>query len=227
MVLNFLLLLSITAFSQSIENRQRQEKTYMETLIRAIEIFAFITGIIYIVLEILQKKSMWLIGIVTGLACAFSFGVQHIYASAGLNIYYVFVSIWGLYQWRKAEKKLEGQVPGEDAGCLHLKRISALTLIVSVAVFLLGSFSLICFLRLIGGSESIMDAIVTVLSAIGTFWLAKSYLQQWLVWVIADILSAILCYIAGMYWMAILYLVYTASAGYGYFHWRKKGIYIN
>lgn len=226
MVLNFLLLLSITAFSQSIENRQRQEKTYMETLIRAIEIFAFITGIIYIVLEILQKKSMWLIGIVTGLACAFSFGVQHIYASAGLNIYYVFVSIWGIYQWRKAEKKLGGRKQGEDEGLLHLKRMDALTLIVSGAVLLLGSISLIFFLRLLGGSESVVDAVVTVMSAIGTFWLAKSYLQQWFVWIAADILSAILCYVSGMYWMALLYIIYTASAAYGYFHWKKKGIYI-
>ena len=199
----------------------------METLVRIIEIFAFVTGIVYIVLEILQKKSMWLIGMITGLACTFSFWAQSLYASMGLNIYYVFVSIWGIYQWREAEKKLGNEASGGDEGLLHLKRISPLTLIVSVMVFLLGSLSLICILRLIGGSESVMDAIVTVLSAVGTFWLAKSYLQQWLVWIIADILSAILCYMTGMYWMAILYLVYTASALYGYLHWKKKGIYIN
>ena len=44
----------------------------MGTLISAIEIFAAVTGVAYVVLEILQKNAMWVVGILTGLACAFS-----------------------------------------------------------------------------------------------------------------------------------------------------------
>lgn len=40
----------------------------MELAVRTIELFAFITGIIYIILEIRQKNMMWVIGILTGLA---------------------------------------------------------------------------------------------------------------------------------------------------------------
>lgn len=80
----------------------------MEGIIQAIEVFAFITGLAYIILEIGQKNLMWIVGIATGAACAFSFAVQHLWASMALNVYYVFISIWGLIQWRKAGEKLAG-----------------------------------------------------------------------------------------------------------------------
>ena len=166
-------------------------------ILQAIEIFAFVTGVAYLLLEIGQKNAMWVIGILTGAACAYSFAVQHLWASMGLNIYYVFVSVWGLVQWRRDSRMLatEQQSNGQSAD-IHLRHLP-------------------------------MDAIVAVLSAIGTWWLAKSYPQQWLIWILADTLSTVLCLSVGMYWMALLYLAYTASAVYGYFHWNRKGVWID
>ena len=57
------------------------------TLIEIIEIFALVTGVAYVVLEILQKNAMWVVGILTGAACAYSFAVQRIWGMMGLNIY--------------------------------------------------------------------------------------------------------------------------------------------
>ena len=109
----------------------------MELAVRTIELFAFITGIIYIILEIRQKNMMWVIGILTGLACSFSFAVQHLYASMGLNIYYVFVSIWGLVQWRRDK----GTLAGEGESVIHLNRLSLKTALVSLAIFLVVNIS--------------------------------------------------------------------------------------
>ena len=71
------------------------------------------------------------------------------------------------------------------------------------------------------------DAAVTVLSGIATWWLAKSYPQQWLLWVVADVVSAWLCWSQGMIPMAILYAIYSISAIYGYIHWIRNGRYID
>ena len=70
----------------------------------------------YVVLEILQKNAMWVLGILTGAACAFSFGVQHVWASMGLNIYYVVISFIGLAKWRK-----DGARVAE--GAIHLRAL--------------------------------------------------------------------------------------------------------
>jgi nicotinamide mononucleotide transporter len=185
--------------------------------IKAIEVFAFATGIIYVILEIFQKNAMWVIGILTGAACAVSFGVQHLWASMLLNIYYVGVSFAGIAEWKKASEETEGHI--------HLARPGRKTLILSAVVFVAGSSLLIVALKLLGDSESALDAIVTVGSAIGTWWLVKSYPQQWLIWIAADTLSTILCLVSGMHWMALLYVAYTLSAVYGYFHWVRSGRY--
>lgn len=196
-------------------------------IISLIEQFAFYTGILYVILEILQKNFMWVLGILTGAACAYSFAVQHLYASMGLNIYYVIVSFWGLYQWRKDKNRLEASASAESKGAtIHLERLSRRTALISLAVFIVGTALLILLLKAIGDSESVLDAVVTVMSAIATWWLAKSYPQQWLLFIVADILSTILCFTSGLNWMAVLYMVYIASAVYGYYHWMKKGAYV-
>lgn len=194
-------------------------------IIQIIEIFAFVTGIVYIVLEIGQKNSMWAVGILTGVACSYSFAVQHLWASMGLNIYYVAMSIWGLYQWRRAGEALSAEDP--DGATIHLAKQGKAVLLWSAVLMVIGTAGMIALLRALGDSSTVLDAVVAVMSAIGTWWLAKSYPQQWLIWIAADILSTVLCLTSGMYWMAVLYLAYTLSAIYGYWHWTKNGRYIN
>lgn len=196
----------------------------MEGIIQAIEVFAFITGLAYIILEIGQKNLMWIVGIATGAACAFSFAVQHLWASMALNVYYVFISVWGLIQWRKAGEKLAGTEAAP--GSIHLAHPDRKTLFLSLFLFVAGTAILIAVLDILNDSESALDAVVAVMSAIGTWWLAKSWPQQWLVWIVADVLSAILCLSSGMYWMSALYLVYALSAVYGWGHWKKRGVYV-
>ena len=194
-------------------------------IIQIIEIFAFVTGIIYIVLEIGQKNTMWAVGILTGVACSYSFAVQHLWASMGLNIYYVAMSIWGLYQWRRDSMTLKSDNP--EGATIHLAKPGKAVLLWSAVLMVIGTAGMIALLRALGDSSTVLDAVVTVMSAIGTWWLAKSYPQQWLIWIAADILSTVLCLTSGMYWMAVLYLAYTLSAIYGYWHWTKNGRYIN
>ena len=72
----------------------------------------------------------------------------------------------------------------------------------------------------------LLDASVAVLSAVATWWLVRSYLEQWWLWIIADTMSTLLCASQGMWWMTALYAAYTLSAVYGYIHWKRKGIYL-
>lgn len=187
--------------------------------IRAVEIFAMLTGVAYVILEILQKNAMWVLGILTGAACAFSFGVQHVWASMGLNLYYLAMSVWGLYQWRKAGTRV-----GE--GKIHLQKPTPAVYGFSCVLFALSLAVLIPVLRATGDPAPVLDAFAVTLSVVGTWWLAQSYLAQWIVWIVADILSTVLCFRTGQYWMTLLYFVYIGSAVYGYIHWKKRGKYV-
>ena len=192
----------------------------MDQVIQAIEIFALVTGIVYVVLEILQKNAMWVIGILTGAACAFEFAVTHVWASMGLNLYYVAMSVVGLIQWRKAS----GQV---EEGDIHLQKVSLKAGILSAVLFTAGTAVMVPVLKATGDPAPFLDAVAVMLSVVGTWWLAQSHLEQWFIWIVADVLTTALCLKTGQYWMAVLYLVYIGSAVYGYIHWKSRGKYVS
>ena len=190
------------------------------------EMFTLVTGVIYIVLEIRQKNFMWVVGIATSVAAMWVFFRQGLYASFGLNTYYLVTSFIGLWQWRKAKAGMAEAMETEDADAVHLHRLSWRTVLVSLAVAVAGIFALAELMELLENPMSYLDAAVAVLSAVATWWLVRSYIEQWWLWIVADTLSTILCATQGMWWMAALYAAYTLSAVYGYVHWKRKGLYI-
>ena len=191
------------------------------------QIFTLVTGVIYIILEIRQKNFMWVVGIATSIAAMWVFFRQGLYASFGLNTYYLITSFIGLWQWRRDRIRLVSNAPAEQADdVIHLNRLTPAVIIMSAVVAVAGTVSLAWLMELVENPMSYLDATVTVMSAIATWWLVKSYIQQWWLWIAADMLSTILCATQGMWWMTALYAAYTLSAIIGYNHWKRKGQYV-
>lgn len=188
------------------------------------QVFTLVTGVIYIVLEIRQKNFMWVVGIATSLAAMWVFFRQGLYASFGLNTYYLITSFIGLWHWGRDRKRLSDVQQADDV--IHLNRLNVRVAALSAILAIVGIFALAHLMELVENPMSYLDATVTVLSAIATWWLVKCYLQQWWLWIAADFLSTVLCASQGMWWMTALYAAYTLSAVYGYIHWKRKGQYV-
>ena len=205
------------------------------------QIFTLVTGVIYIILEIRQKNFMWVIGVLTSVAAMWVFFRQGLYASFALNTYYLVTAFIGLWQWSRDKKKLvaeggsdvvaEAQPEGDS---IHLNRLTAKTVVASAVVMVLGTFGLVELMQWLNSAGilqenpmSYLDSAATILSAIATWWLVRSYIQQWWLWIAADLMSTILCASQGMWWVTALYAAYTLSAVYGYIHWKKHGVYVS
>ena len=202
------------------------------------QIFTLLTGVIYSVLEVRQKNFMWVVGIATSLAAMWVFFRQGLYASFGLNTYYFITAFIGLWQWRRNREtissQLEVKVTDSDEDIIVLKRLPFSTVVISAVVSVVGIFALsygMSYLHRIGildeNPMSLLDSAATVLSAVATWWLVRSYRQQWWLWIVADTLSVVLCAMQGMWWMAVLYLAYVAAAVYGLHYWKLKGVYLS
>lgn len=207
------------------------------------EIFTLVTGVIYIILEIRQKNLMWLVGVLTSVAAMWVFFRQGLYASFALNTYYLVTSFIGLWQWSRDKKRLVAEMapaarPTDtevkpEGDRIHLNRLTAKTVAVSAVVMVLGTFGLVELMQWLNSAGilqenpmSYLDSAATILSAIATWWLVRSYIQQWWLWIVADLMSTILCASQGMWWMTALYAAYTLSAVYGWAHWQRNGEYI-
>ena len=195
---------------------------------KAFEIFTLVTGVIYIILEIRQKNFMWVVGILTSLAAMYVFFCKGLYASFGLNTYYLVTSFIGLWHWRRDKEILNA----ESRDSIHLNRLGrtavlgGLLMAAAGVLALTTGMELLCTLGMKENPMSLLDATATMLSVVATWWLVRSYIQHWWLWIVADALSTLLCLSLGMWWMAALYGAYTASAVIGYLHWKNKGIYL-
>lgn len=65
------------------------------------------------------------------------------------------------------------------------------------------------------------DAFTTSLSIVAMWMLAKKYLEQWILWIVINIVSTILYFWKGLYPTGILFIVYVIVAILGYFRWKK------
>lgn len=184
------------------------------------EIFSLVTGLLYIWLEIRQKNIMWIVGLITSAATMWVFFDGGLYASAALNLYYVVISLWGLRQWRRDSRKTET----EDA--IHLNRLTLKTALLSAVIYAAGTAGLWWLMDLLEDPMSLMDAGITMLGAVATWWLSRSYKEQWILWIVANFLTFVMCLTQKMPYMSVLYVVYTAGAVFGYFHWRRNGQYV-
>ena len=190
------------------------------------QIFTLVTGVIYIILEIRQKNLMWVVGILTSIAAMWVFFRQGLYASFGLNTYYLVTSVVGLWQWRRDIDRISQDGAAHDDGTVRLKHLSLKTVAVSALAVVAGTLVLAMVMEHLENPMSYLDSAVAVLSAVATWWLVRCYIQQWWLWIAADTVSTILCASQGLWWMAALYAAYAVSAIIGYIHWKKHGRYI-
>lgn len=187
------------------------------------ELFTFVTGVIYIILEIRQKNLMWAVGIMTSLAAMWVFFSQGLYASFSLNVYYLITSAIGLWQWGKDK----GRIAPSGDNAVHLRRITPAVMVISLVVVAGGTFGLAAVMTLLENPMSYLDSFVAVLSAVATWWLVRSYIQQWWLWIAANTLSSLLCATQGLWWMTVLYAAYVVSSVIGYVHWKRHGVYMS
>lgn len=68
-----------------------------------IEIVGASLSLVYLILEVKQNWLMWIIGVVSSSFYIYIFYQAHLFANMGMNVYYTFMSIYGLYCWKLAK----------------------------------------------------------------------------------------------------------------------------
>ncbi len=76
-----------------------------------LEIFGTVTGLLYVWLEIKHRRSMWIVGIVMSVCYIVVFGVEALYASMGLYVYYLGMSLYGWFKWGAKPQQRQQQQP--------------------------------------------------------------------------------------------------------------------
>ena len=199
-----------------------------------IEIFGAAAGIIYVFLEIRQNILLWPVGIVTSAVYIYVFFTGKIYADMSLQGYYLVISFVGWYWWisgtslqrsqstqEHQDRRVEEDVKMEKGG-LRVTRINFRTgIILAFVFFLLLSIMWLVLSRLTDSPVPLWDSIITSLSIVATWMLARKIYEHWFLWIVVNILSAGLFLTRGLFPTMILYLVYFIMSFVGLAEWKR------
>lgn len=190
-----------------------------------IEIFSLVTGVVFIIMQIIQHKWMWYLQLATAISAIIVASFNHLWGSAALNLFFTVMAFLGIYRWKKMEEKMEEK---SEPDRIHIARLSRKALPISFSIIFFGGSLMYFILTRPGVNDPypFLDSITFVLSMVGSYWLTRSYIWQWLVWFIADSFGVVLYFSQGLNGMGILYCVYLLSCIIGYINWKKNGVYV-
>lgn len=181
-----------------------------------IEIFGVVTGILYVILEVKQNRLLWPLGIITSAAYIYIFFSGKFYADMGLQIYYVLISIYGWYYWsRGGSSAANGELP-----VVRINRQQLLLLFLTFALSWGGIYFVLH--RFTDSTVPLGDSFTTALAIVATWMLTRKIIEQWFLWIIANVVSIGLYIYKGLYPTVILYVVYAGMAVYGYLEWKRS-----
>lgn len=186
-----------------------------------IEIIGAVIGLIYLYLEYKANVWLWPVGVVMSIFYVVIFFHSKFYADAAIYLYYIGANTYGLYQWTRSRKKTiveKGITTELPITHLPAKRILPLAFVTFVLWMILYGI-----LRAVTDSPiPLGDAFTTAVSIVATWMLAQKYLEQWLLWIVVNIVSTILYFWKGLYPTGVLFIVYVIVAVLGYLRWRKE-----
>lgn len=131
-----------------------------------------------------------------------------------INAYYFLMSIYGWFIWTRKENN----------SVTPISRVTNNEKKIGIIIFL----SSLVFVYLIyvyfdkwGTITSYVDNITTAIFFVGMWLMAKRKIENWIFWIIADIISIPLYFYKGLTFTSLQYLIFTFIAIAGYYSWKK------
>ena len=185
-----------------------------------LECFGVVSSLLYIYLEIKQRSSLWIVGIISSVVFVIVFYQREFYAFSALYIYYVVVSIYGIYCWHFAQKSNNNSITELPIKRLNLK-LGIVLAAVSIVLFLSIGYVLDNFVET-HYIPPYYEALATSLSFVATWMLAHKILEQWLLWIFVNFFSSVLYFWGGLYPTSGLFVVYGFMSIVGLYKWKQS-----
>lgn len=187
-----------------------------------IEILGTIVGIVYLWLEYKANIYLWLVSIIMPAIYLYIFYVAGLYADFAINIYYLLIAIYGWLAWKYGFKLFSLK---KENNRVEVLKISSIPKKLWIRLFLVYALLqlLITWVLVIYTNSDVpwLDSFTTSVSIIAMWLLARKYVEQWLVWIIVDVVCVGLYIYKDLYFTSALYALYAIIAVFGYFKWRS------
>lgn len=133
-----------------------------------------------------------------------------------INAYYFMMSIYGWYIWTRKV---------DDTHFTPITRTTNQEKIITTSI-LIGSFIFVVlvynYFDRFNTWTAYVDTLTTAIFFAGMWLMARKKIENWIFWIIGDIISVPLYFIKGYTLTSIQYLIFLIIAYYGYIEWKKS-----
>ena len=180
-----------------------------------IDYISSITGVLCVILVAKKKTSNYIYGFVNIVLYAYLAYKNKLYGDFMLNAFFYFpMQFVGFYLWNRFSNV--------EARSLSVKNTIKLS---SIALLIILVYSNV--LKSMGGIATLTDSTSTVLSIIATFLMIFRFSEQWLCWIVVNIVSVFMWIVAfkgGSTDIGTLamWCVFLANSIWGYVNWKRE-----
>lgn len=203
------------------------------------ELIAVVLAVVYLLLAMKANIWCWMAAFVSTAIYTVLFWKVSLLMESVLNIYYMGMALYGYWVWQQDGNGLK-VTNVNTAGSSASSNTASVARHAETMGTLVLSWSLNKHLMLIGvtaivslvvgylmanyteASFPYLDAATTCYAVMTTYLVAKKVLENWLYWIVIDLVSIYLYFQKGLMLTTGLFMAYVIMAGVGYFMWRKR-----
>ena len=204
-----------------------------------IEAVGTLAGLLCIWLASLEKISNYAFGLINVTLFAVIFFQIQLYASLLLQLFFFAANIYGWYAWSRQTTQNEAVLqirwlPRAKAivwlvicalaiGLMTLFIDPVFTFLTRIAVSIMQALGLsVAMPALQPDAFPFWDACLMVLSIVAMVLMTRKYVENWLLWVIINVISVVIFALQGVYAMSLEYLILTFIALNGSRMWMNS-----
>ena len=186
-----------------------------DTIDIVLEIVAVFFGLLSVVFSMMNRVWVFPTGMISTAIFVYLLLKWTLLGDMMINGYYFIMSIYGWYIWtRKVDP-------------VHFTPISVTTKkeqLHSVYIFIATLAFVFIIYKAFDKWESWtawVDTLTTAIFFVGMWLMAKRKIENWIYWIVGDLISVPLYFYKGFTFTSLQYIIFTVIAIFGYYAWKK------
>ncbi|MFK8281711.1 nicotinamide riboside transporter PnuC [Capnocytophaga cynodegmi] len=203
----------------------------VETHLIVLEIIGVIFGLLSVYFSKKRNILVYPTGIISTIIFVYLLWISRLFGDMLINFYYTIMSIYGWILWAKSSKD---NVHIEVSKTTRRDWLISFGLAMFSWVFVTGVYLLKPYINNGFSSEGISfgfqyftwidwtDIFTTSIFLVGMWLMAKRKIENWICWIIGDVISVPLYYHKGLVFSSFQYFIFTIIAIAAYFEWKRN-----
>lgn len=191
-----------------------QQYSDYETLDISLEIFAVVFGILSVWFSKKNNILVYPTGMISTSIFTYLLFKWSLLGDMMINAYYFVMSVYGWYIWTRKVNNIVTPISKVSSP----EKITSLIIFFFSLSFVYGIYN---YFDKWGSYTSYIDNFTTAIFFVAMWLMANRKIENWIFWIIGNIISIPLYFYKGLTFTSIQYIIFTVIAISGYYTWKK------